>query len=77
MVRLRESKCPAVLKWVRFWYLSPVALIDILELLQTGKSKGYAFVEFSQNDVAQIVAETMNNYLMFERLVKGKFYFFL
>jgi nucleolar protein 15 len=39
--------------------------------LQTGRSKGYAFIEFAYNDVAKIVAETMNNYLMFERLVKG------
>jgi nucleolar protein 15 len=39
--------------------------------LQTGKSKGYAFIEFAYNDVAKIVAKTMNNYLMFERLVKG------
>lgn len=40
---------------------------------QTGRSKGYAFVEFAHDDVAKIVAETMNNYLMFERLVKGIF----
>ena len=37
---------------------------------KTGKSKGYAFVEFMFKDVAKIVAETMNNYLMFEKLVK-------
>ncbi|XP_013881530.1 MKI67 FHA domain-interacting nucleolar phosphoprotein [Austrofundulus limnaeus] len=37
---------------------------------KTGRSKGYAFVEFECEDVAQIVAETMNNYLMGERLIK-------
>jgi len=37
---------------------------------KSGKSKGYAFVEFMFKDVAKIVAETMNNYLMFEKLVK-------
>ena len=37
---------------------------------KTGASKGYAFVEFMFKDVAKIVAETMNNYLMFEKLVK-------
>ena len=37
---------------------------------RTGRCKGYAFVEFLYMDVAKIVAETMNNYLMFEKLVK-------
>merc|ERR1712088_920513 len=37
---------------------------------KTGTSKGYAFVEFMFKDVAKIVAETMNNYLMFEKIVK-------
>ncbi|XP_074514686.1 MKI67 FHA domain-interacting nucleolar phosphoprotein [Sebastes fasciatus] len=37
---------------------------------KTGGSKGYAFVEFECDEVARIVAETMNNYLMGERLIK-------
>ncbi|KAK3098830.1 hypothetical protein FSP39_023508, partial [Pinctada imbricata] len=37
---------------------------------QTGGSKGYAFIEFEYEAVAKVVAETMNNYLMFERLLK-------
>ncbi|CAL8088875.1 unnamed protein product [Orchesella dallaii] len=37
---------------------------------KTGKSRGYAFVEFQFEDVAKIAAEAMNNYLMFERLIK-------
>ncbi|KAM6934614.1 MKI67 FHA domain-interacting nucleolar phosphoprotein [Xenentodon cancila] len=37
---------------------------------KTGGSKGFAFVEYECDDVAQIVAETMNNYLMGERLIK-------
>ncbi|XP_077584456.1 MKI67 FHA domain-interacting nucleolar phosphoprotein [Stigmatopora nigra] len=37
---------------------------------KTGGSKGYAFVEFESDDVAKIVAETMNNYLMGEKLIK-------
>ncbi|XP_028399417.1 MKI67 FHA domain-interacting nucleolar phosphoprotein-like [Dendronephthya gigantea] len=37
---------------------------------KTGGSKGYAFVEFACDDVAKIVAETMNNYMMFGRLLK-------
>lgn len=41
--------------------------------LQTGGSKGYAFVEFECDEVAKIVAETMNNYLMGERLIKCEY----
>ncbi|NWU89296.1 MK67I protein, partial [Upupa epops] len=40
---------------------------------QTGGSKGYAFIEFQSDDVAKIVAETMNNYLFSERLLKCQF----
>uniref|UniRef100_A0A672KBZ6 MKI67 FHA domain-interacting nucleolar phosphoprotein-like n=1 Tax=Sinocyclocheilus grahami TaxID=75366 RepID=A0A672KBZ6_SINGR len=37
---------------------------------KTGRSKGYGFVEFECDEVAKIVAETMNNYLIGERLIK-------
>ncbi|XP_028847575.1 MKI67 FHA domain-interacting nucleolar phosphoprotein [Denticeps clupeoides] len=37
---------------------------------KTGGSKGYAFVEFECDEVAKIVAETMNNYLLGERLIQ-------
>ena len=37
---------------------------------KTGKSKGYAFVEFRFHEVAKTVAETMNNYLFFDKLLK-------
>jgi nucleolar protein 15 len=36
---------------------------------KTGKSKHYAFVEFNNPEVAQIVADTMNGYMMFERTI--------
>ena len=39
---------------------------------QTGNIKGYGFVEFEHDEVAKIVAETMNNYLMFNKLLKCK-----
>eukprot|EP00112_Aurelia_sp_Birch-Aquarium-sp1_P015194 Seg3349.1 transcript_id=Seg3349.1/GoldUCD/mRNA.D3Y31 product="MKI67 FHA domain-interacting nucleolar phosphoprotein-like" protein_id=Seg3349.1/GoldUCD/D3Y31 len=39
---------------------------------ETGSSKGYAFVEFEYEDVAKIAAETMDNYLLFGRLLKCK-----
>lgn len=37
---------------------------------QTGRSRGYAFIEFEFPEVAAIAAESMNNYLMFDRLLK-------
>uniref|UniRef100_A0A8D2DWI7 Nucleolar protein interacting with the FHA domain of MKI67 n=1 Tax=Sciurus vulgaris TaxID=55149 RepID=A0A8D2DWI7_SCIVU len=40
---------------------------------RTGNSRGYAFVEFKSEDVAKIVAETMNNYLFGERLLVCRF----
>ncbi|KAL6064334.1 hypothetical protein STEG23_016747 [Scotinomys teguina] len=40
---------------------------------RTGNSRGYAFVEFECEDVAKIVAETMDNYLFGGRLLSCKF----
>lgn len=40
---------------------------------KTGKSKGYAYIEFAHQEVAKLVAETMNNYLMFTRILKCDF----
>ncbi|XP_074071064.1 MKI67 FHA domain-interacting nucleolar phosphoprotein [Macrotis lagotis] len=40
---------------------------------KTGNSKGYGFLEFESDDVAKIVADTMNNYLFCERLLKCHF----
>jgi len=37
---------------------------------KTGRSCGFAFVEFKYREVATVVAETMNNYLMFDRILK-------
>jgi len=39
---------------------------------RTGASKHYAFVEFEDADVAEIVTKTMDNYLLFGRLLKVK-----
>lgn len=40
---------------------------------RTGRSKHYAFIEFASAAVAQIVADTMDNYLMFGHILKCKF----
>lgn len=38
--------------------------------LQTGRSKHYAFIEFDSARVAEIVAETMDNYLLMGHILK-------
>ena len=40
--------------------------------IQTGKSKHYGFIEFDSSDVAQIVAETMDNYLLMGHIMRCK-----
>lgn len=40
---------------------------------KTGRSRGFAFIEFKEPEVAKIAAETMDNYLMLKRLLKGTF----
>lgn len=37
---------------------------------KTGKHRGYGFVEFENEKVATIAADTMNNYLMFNKILK-------
>lgn len=41
-----------------------------------GKSKGYVFVEFYLDEVVKVVVDIMDNYLVFERIVKCKLKFF-
>lgn len=57
-------------------YFSQFGEISRLRLARssrTGGSKGFAFIEFESEEVAQIVAKTMNNYLFFEKLLKCEF----
>jgi len=57
-------------------YFEQFGVITRLRLARskkTGKSKGYAYIEFQHKEVAKLVAETMNNYLMFTRILKCDF----
>merc|ERR1719487_2593608 len=38
----------------------------------SGKSRGYAFIEFESPEVAEVVAKTMNGYMMFKRTLQAK-----
>ena len=56
-------------------YFSQFGDISRLRLsrnLKSGASRHYAFIEFTSAGVAQIVADTMDNYLMFGHILKCK-----
>lgn len=53
-----------------FSQFGKVLRIRISKNRKTGKSRGYAFIEFQEKEVADIVAESMNNYLMYGRILK-------
>ncbi|XP_077473592.1 MKI67 FHA domain-interacting nucleolar phosphoprotein [Stigmatopora argus] len=53
-----------------FKQFGTVSRLRLSRSKKTGGSKGYAFVEFASDEVAKIVAETMNNYLIGEKLIK-------
>lgn len=50
-----------------------VTRVRLARSRRTGTSKGYAFVEFEYPEVAQVAAETMDNYLMFKKIVKAAY----
>lgn len=62
-----------VKKFVQFspWSLGPLKYCE-LNILQTGNHKGWAYVAFDDPDVAQIAAEAMDGYLMFNQRITCK-----
>ena len=56
-----------------FTQFGTVTNVKVVRSLKTGRSKGVAFVEFSVPEVAEIAAETMNNYLLFKSLLKTEY----
>lgn len=56
-------------------YFSQFGTVTRLRLSRnkkTGKSKHYAFIEFESHLVAEVVAETMDNYLLFGHILQVK-----
>lgn len=54
-------------------YFSQFGTVTNLRLSRSGKtggSRGYAFIEFLSEDVAKIVADTMDGYLFFNKIMK-------
>lgn len=54
-----------------FGQFGHVTRLRLVRSEKTGNSKGYAFIEFRFKEVAQVVADSMNNYLMRNRLLKA------
>jgi nucleolar protein 15 len=46
--------------------------LKLIRSKKTGGSRGYAYIEFEDEDVARIASETMNGYLMFRSLIKSR-----
>ncbi|VDM57701.1 unnamed protein product, partial [Angiostrongylus costaricensis] len=53
--------------WEYFTQFGKVVRVRVSRSLKTGNFKGWAYVGFADKEVAEIAAETMNGYLMFEK----------
>ncbi|CAG0916502.1 unnamed protein product [Notodromas monacha] len=62
---LDESGLKAFLK-----QFGKVERLRLARCKKSGKSKGYAFIQYEYNEVAKTVAETLNNYLIRNKLLK-------
>ncbi|KAM5567887.1 putative RNA-binding protein C1827.05c [Rosa sericea] len=55
-----------------FGQFGVIKRLRIVRNRKTGKSKHFGFIEFEDPGVAKIVAETMDNYLLFEHLLQTR-----
>lgn len=53
-----------------FAQFGEITQLRVLRNKKLGKLKHYGFLEFGDKEVAKVAAETMNNYLLFGRLLK-------
>ncbi|XP_078047016.1 MKI67 FHA domain-interacting nucleolar phosphoprotein-like [Augochlora pura] len=56
-----------------FKQFGKITRVRVSRSRNTGKSRGYGYIEFENADVAKIAAETMDNYLMCGRLMKATY----
>lgn len=56
-----------------FSQFGTVTKVRLARSKKTGGYKGYGYVQFFSEDVAKIAAEAMNNYLMFDKLLKCQY----
>ncbi|CAI4217287.1 unnamed protein product [Parascedosporium putredinis] len=55
-----------------FTQFGPITRLRLSRNKRTGASKHFAFIEFAQETTAEIVAKTMDNYLLFGHILKCK-----
>uniref|UniRef100_A0A2P2LP94 RRM domain-containing protein n=1 Tax=Rhizophora mucronata TaxID=61149 RepID=A0A2P2LP94_RHIMU len=53
-----------------FVQFGKVKRLRIARNKKTGKSKHYGFIQFEDSEVAEVVADCMHNYLLFEHLLQ-------
>lgn len=53
-----------------FKQFGPIKRLRIARNKKTGKSKHFGFIQYEDAEVAKIVADTMNNYLLFEHVLQ-------
>ncbi|KAG8221904.1 hypothetical protein J437_LFUL006723 [Ladona fulva] len=56
-----------------FQQFGKVTRVRVARSRKTGNSKGFAYIEFKYPEVAKVAAETMNNYLMFNKILQAKY----
>jgi len=56
-----------------FTQFGTVLKVRLARSKKTGGYKGYGYIQFEEEEVAKIAAEAMNNYLMFDKLLKCQF----
>ncbi|OAX82578.1 hypothetical protein ACJ72_03070 [Emergomyces africanus] len=56
-----------------FSQFGPITQLRLSRNRSTGRSKHFAFIEFASDSVARVVADTMDNYLMFGHILKCKY----
>merc|ERR1712141_300713 len=56
-----------------FTQFGTVNKVRLARSKKTGGYKGYGYVQFAEEEVAKIAAEAMNNYMMFDKLLKCQF----
>ncbi|KAA6369535.1 MAG: putative RNA binding protein [Streblomastix strix] len=58
---------------VFFTQFGKVTRLNLARSEKTGRTKHFAFVEFANEDVARKAAEAMNDYIIYEHIMKCKF----
>lgn len=53
-----------------FSQFGPISKLRLSRNKTTGRSKHFAFIEFAEASTAEVVAKTMNNYLLFGHILK-------